>query len=57
MELPNIMFGKASYSYVDWKHNDVNDIDDEVLSKTPNDVIELLGFDPLTIASEDKDAV
>jgi hypothetical protein len=46
-----VYFGEAKKSKVDWRTVLVNEVDpdDELLSKTPKDVIDLLGFDPLEL--------
>lgn len=46
--LPDIHYGTADSRLPDWREmTDKNDADDdEELAKTPQDVIELLGFDP-----------
>ena len=47
-ELPDVHFGTAESSPVDWRkiETDNNDDNDEELEKTPQDVIDMLGFDP-----------
>jgi hypothetical protein len=48
--LPDVYFGSPDKP-VDWEEDDTPD-DDEELSETPADVVELLGFDPLDEASK-----
>lgn len=48
MKLPDVRFGAADRSLPDWRNSKMIDIpdDDEELSETPPDVVEMLGFDP-----------
>ena len=46
--MPDIHYGKVKEEPVDWRVlSDVDDPDDEELQSTPEDVIGILGFDPL----------
>lgn len=53
MSLPDVYFGSPGKKPVDWREakEDPTPDDDEELAKTPNDVIEMLGFDPLELKS------
>ena len=56
MTLPSVGFG-ASGALPDWRQlPDPPDPDDELLSKTPPDVVSMLGFDPLEIEDGPPDA-
>lgn len=49
-ELPIAHFGKVGQKAIDWrKAKQEADVDDEELAETPEDVLKLLGFDPLEI--------
>jgi hypothetical protein len=47
----NIYFGKVEEFDIDWRDElkEEVDPDDEVLEKTPEDVVYMLGFDPLEL--------
>jgi len=45
--LPKIFFGDVDGDEVDWTYVDIGNDDDEELAQTPQDVIDMLGFDPL----------
>ena len=46
-ELPDIWFGEVGERGIDWRTlPDEVDPDDEEMEQTPQDVIDLLGFDP-----------
>ena len=46
-ELPEAHYGSISDKPIDWRASkDETPDDDEQLDKTPDDVVELLGFDP-----------
>lgn len=48
MDIPEIHFGNSEDENIDWrKIEDNSQDDDEILKETPQDVIDLLGFDPL----------
>ena len=51
MSLPEVTFGPPGSAPMDWRKKkntpDLDKDDDEELSRTPEDVIKLLGFDPL----------
>ena len=47
--LPDVHFGGAEKPLPDWRDEefaDINDMDDDEEIETPEDVIEMLGFDP-----------
>ena len=57
MKLPIVHFSAVQKSKVNWrkaKELEVDLDDDEELSKTPTDVLLMLGFDPLDIAGMKK---
>jgi hypothetical protein len=46
-DLPDAHFGSAGDALPDWREEDVGDDDsDDELEETPEDVVEMLGFDP-----------
>jgi len=46
-KLPNMIIGNKEAFTKEWRNYDINNIDDdEELEKTPEDVVEMLGFDP-----------
>ena len=51
MPLPDVKFGPPDEAPLDWRKRkiapDMDKDDDEELVKTPADVVEMLGFDPL----------
>ncbi len=48
MDIPEVHFGNIESDDIDWrKFEDNSQDDDEILKETPQDVIDLLGFDPL----------
>ena len=54
MELPEVEFGDVKAKDFDWRAVDSKeyDVDDDELSeKTPEDVVEMLGFDPKELDS------
>ncbi len=54
-ELPEAKFGDAESKDVDWRASkdlDNKKDDDEELAKTPEDVVAMLGFDPLEMKQE-----
>ena len=49
----DVHFGEVDKALPDWrKLPDEEDPDDELLEKTPEDVIRILGFDPLDLIGE-----
>jgi hypothetical protein len=52
-QLGEVNFGSVNQPLPDWRENDSvaqdDDPDDELMPKTPSDVTEILGFDPLEI--------
>jgi hypothetical protein len=54
-DFPNVHFGKVREEDIDWRNmpEDI-DPDDELLDKTPDDVIGMLGFDPREFLEEAK---
>lgn len=53
-DLPDVHFGSAEAPLsADWKDASDPEIDDELLSETPPDVVALLGFDPLEYRSDE----
>lgn len=53
--LTEMIIGDEPAAACDWRKYDKPEDeidDDEVLTKTPEDVVELLGFDPLEIENE-----
>jgi len=57
MNIPEVHFGNDEDDNIDWrKVEDDSQDDDEILKETPQDVIDLLGFDPLEIKEETTDA-
>ena len=47
MVLPNVSFGSKRAALADWRKSKVEEPDDdEELDETPEDVVEMLGFDP-----------
>ena len=55
--LPDVHFGDADSRSMNWRdHEEDSPDDDEELAKTPQDVIDILGFDPLESASKGLDA-
>ena len=54
-ELPDIWFGEVGERGIDWRTlPDEVDPDDEEMEQTPQDVIDLLGFDPKEFSVEEK---
>lgn len=54
MELPGVTFGDIKSDEFDWRKEDSKEYDvddDELLEKTPEDVVEMLGFDPKELDS------
>lgn len=53
IELPDARWGSADAPLPDWRKQQETDTrdDDEELSKTPRDVVDMLGFDPLEESS------
>ena len=55
--LPDVYFGALNAADIDWRsiqRDDAADLDDdEQRDPTPPDVIQMLGFDPAAIASDD----
>jgi hypothetical protein len=51
-QLPDVHFGTPETPLPDWRKEPEDDQDDDALIETPEDVIEMLGFDPL---GEDQD--
>jgi len=51
----DVHFGKIGEEPVDWRKADLDepDPDDELLDETPEDVIRMLGFDPLELEEEE----
>jgi hypothetical protein len=52
--LPEVYFGKVK-TQENWRgiiDDDAEEDDDELLAKTPQDVIDILGFDPLEFENE-----
>lgn len=50
--LPDVHFGSPEDGMVDWREgvfDDETPDDDEELPRTPDEVVKLLGFDPLDI--------
>lgn len=46
-QLSDIKFGQISSSDYNWRKDDLKELDDdELLEKTPDDIIAMLGFDP-----------
>ena len=45
--IPDVFDGKIGGEQIDWEDFEPEDTDDGELAKTPSDVIEILGFDPL----------
>lgn len=56
--LPDASFGAADAPLPDWRKDDTDDTpdDDEPLVETPEDVIAMLGFDPLEEAEPEDGA-
>ena len=52
MTFPMAHFGSADNETKDWRQIDLGDDNDEELPKTPQDVIEMLGFDPSEIENK-----
>jgi hypothetical protein len=53
MELPDVHFGEVKEEVVDWRSAKTDETDDdELLRPTPQDVIDMLGFDPLEFVNE-----
>ena len=48
MVLPNVSFSSKRAALADWRKSKVEEPgdDDEELDETPEDVVEMLGFDP-----------
>jgi hypothetical protein len=54
MNIPEVHFGNDEDDNIDWrKVEDDSQDDDEILKETPQDVIDLLGFDPLEIKEDE----
>lgn len=54
-QLPDARWGGADTKPADWRKEPADvDPDDEELPKTPVDVVEMLGFDPLDAAAESR---
>ena len=51
-ELPEAYFGNTDSANINWRKAEDVDPDDEQLTKTPDDVIQMLGFDPLSEYTE-----
>ena len=53
-KLPEVHFGNEPAADIDWRKvkDDESPDDDEQLKETPQDVIDLLGFDPLEMDKE-----
>jgi len=52
--LPDVYFGSAQRGLVDWRTKpEEPDPDDTLLDKTPEDVVLMLGFDPLELLEEE----
>jgi hypothetical protein len=53
--LPDVHFGEATEEVTNWRDkSDEDDADDdEVLEKTPQYVIDMLGFDPLDVFEDE----
>ena len=52
----DVHFGEVDKALPDWrKLPDEEDPDDELLEKTPEDVIKILGFDPLEFEDEENE--
>jgi len=50
-----VHFGKVKKELVKWRDKpDDKDPDDELLEKTPEDVVRILGFDPLEFEEKSK---
>lgn len=48
--IPNVHFGDVKENKTDWrKENDNTPDSDEELDQTPEDIVDLLGFDPKEI--------
>jgi hypothetical protein len=59
MKLPQAWFGKIDPdSDFDWRKipiDGIDDDDDEELAETPQDVIDMLGFDPLDLFNDEEE--
>jgi hypothetical protein len=56
--LPDVRFGSADTPLPDWRaHEDADDDPDDEEIETPDDVVEMLGFDPAELADAHDDAV
>ena len=59
--LDDVHFGEVDKPLPDWRadvpddEDESDDVDDELLSETPEDVIEMLGFDPLELEEDAAD--
>lgn len=54
--MPDVFFGSPDKPLIDWREvEDDSDPDDDEWSVTPEDVVEVLGFDPKVMSAEDSD--
>jgi hypothetical protein len=55
--LPEVHFGEINDKPIDWRKANLKDTedDDELLDETPDDVIDLLGFDPREFLDDEEE--